>query len=164
MEKFTFLRDALRELENADLLRKLRCISSIQGPIVRFEGDGAEKILFCSNNYLNLGGDERVIAAAVEAAKRYGCGAAASRLISGTMRPHVEVEKKFTEFFGTEAALLFPSNSRDRNVQCMNRSVSRFRHKSQSLRGTNENLEVICYLTSHPCEQILSSEHTPRPP
>ncbi len=109
MGKFTFLRDALRELENVDLLRKLRCISSIQGPIVRFEGDGAEKILFCSNNYLNLAGDERVIAAAVEAAKRYGCGAAASRLISGTMGPHVEVEKKFAEFFGTEAALLFPS-------------------------------------------------------
>ena len=109
MDKFTFLRDALRELENADLLRKLRCISSIQGPIVRFEGDGAEKILFCSNNYLNLAGDERVIAAAVEAAKRYGCGAAASRLISGTMGPHVEVEKNFAEFFGTEAALLFPS-------------------------------------------------------
>ena len=109
MDKFTFLRDALRELENADLLRKLRCISSVQGPIVRFEGDDAEKILFCSNNYLNLAGDERVIAAAGEAAKRYGCGAAASRLISGTMRPHVEVEKKFAEFFGTEAALLFPS-------------------------------------------------------
>jgi 8-amino-7-oxononanoate synthase len=76
---------------------------------VRFEGDGAEKILFCSNNYLNLAGDERVIAAAAEAAKRYGCGAAASRLISGTMAPHVEVEKHFAEFFGTESALLFPS-------------------------------------------------------
>jgi 8-amino-7-oxononanoate synthase len=109
MGKFTFLRDALRELENADLLRKLRCISSVQGPVVRFEGEQAEKILFCSNNYLDLAGDPKVIVAVTEAVKRYGYGAAASRLVSGTMAPHIEVEKAFAKFFGAEAALLFPS-------------------------------------------------------
>ncbi len=109
MDKFTFLQDELSELQSADLLRKLRCISSVQGPIVRFADDDTEKILFCSNNYLSLAGDKRIIATATEAMKKYGCGAAASRLISGTMGPHVEVEKNFADFFGTEAALLFPS-------------------------------------------------------
>ncbi|MHC5059580.1 MAG: aminotransferase class I/II-fold pyridoxal phosphate-dependent enzyme [Planctomycetota bacterium] len=109
MDKFTFLQDELSKLQDADLLRKLRCISSVQGPIVRFEDGEAEKILFCSNNYLNLAGDKRVIAAAAEAMKQYGCGAAASRLVSGTMRPHVEVEKNFADFFGTESSLLFSS-------------------------------------------------------
>jgi len=109
MDKFAFLEDKLRELENTDLLRRLRCVCSAQGPVVRFEGDEAEKILFCSNNYLNLAGDPKVIVAVTEAVKQYGYGAAASRLISGTMTPHIEVEKAFAEFFGTEAALLFPS-------------------------------------------------------
>ena len=109
MDKFAFLEDKLRELENTDLLRKLRCISSAQGPVVRFEGDRAEKILFCSNNYLNLANDSSVIAAVTEAVKKYGYGTAASRLVSGTMTPHIEVEKAFAKFFSAEAALLFPS-------------------------------------------------------
>lgn len=109
MDKFAFLEDKLKELKNTDLLRKLRCIGSAQGPVVRFEGEQAEKILFCSNNYLNLAGDSKVIVAVTEAVKQYGYGAAASRLVSGTMTPHIEVEKAFAEFFGTEAALLFPS-------------------------------------------------------
>ncbi|RKY11640.1 MAG: 8-amino-7-oxononanoate synthase [Planctomycetota bacterium] len=108
-DKFAFLQDQLRELENTSLLRRLRCIESVQGPVVRLEGDPAEKVLFCSNNYLNLAGDRRIIAAVTEAVRRYGYGAAASRLISGTMRPHVKVETVFARFFGTEAAILFPS-------------------------------------------------------
>jgi 8-amino-7-oxononanoate synthase len=109
MDKFAFYQEKLKELENADLLRRLQCICSAQGPVVRFEADPTDKILFCSNNYLNLAGDERVIAAVGEAVKRYGYGSTASRLISGTMRPHVEVEAAFARFFATEAALLFPS-------------------------------------------------------
>jgi 8-amino-7-oxononanoate synthase len=109
MDKFDFYREQLARLEGMDLLRRLRCIGSAQGPLVRFEGEEADKILFCSNNYLNLAGDSKVTAAAGEALNRYGYGAAASRLISGTMGPHVEVEKMFAEFFGTDSALLFPS-------------------------------------------------------
>ena len=108
-DKFTFHKDHLARLEDEGLLRQLRCIESAQGPVVRFEGDQAEKILFCSNNYLNLADDKRIVAAAGDALKLYGYGAAASRLISGTMTPHVEVEKAFARFFGTEAALLFAS-------------------------------------------------------
>ncbi len=109
MDQFAFHQEHLARLEEAGLFRRLRCIDSAQGPVVRFEGDPTDKIIFCSNNYLNLADDKRVVAAVIEAVKRYGYGSTASRLISGTMRPHVEVEAAFAEFFGTEAALLFPS-------------------------------------------------------
>ena len=109
MDKFAFLQEQLRELENYGLLRRLLCVESAQGPVVRFEGDPGEKVLFCSNNYLNLAEDKRVAAAVTAAVNRYGYGAAASRLISGTMKPHLDVESAFSEFFGTEAALFFPS-------------------------------------------------------
>ncbi len=109
MDQFTFYQERLARLEEAGLFRRLRCIDSAQGPVVRFEGDPTDKILFCSNNYLNLADDKRIVAAVIEAVKRYGYGAAASRLISGTMRLHVDVEKNFAEFFAAEAALLFPS-------------------------------------------------------
>jgi len=108
-DKFAFLQKRLTELENTSLLRRLRCIESVQGPVVWLEGDPIEKVLFCSNNYLNLADDKRIIAAVTDAVKRYGYGATASRLISGTMTPHVEVEAAFARFFGTEAAILFPS-------------------------------------------------------
>ncbi len=47
--------------------------------------------------------------AVVEAVEKFGTGAGASRLLSGTMKPHVELERSFADFFGTEAALYFTS-------------------------------------------------------
>jgi 8-amino-7-oxononanoate synthase len=71
--------------------------------------DGSVKTLFCSNNYLNLAGDARVRQAAIESIERYGFGAAAARLVSGTMRPHEELEEAFAAFLGKESALYLPS-------------------------------------------------------
>jgi len=107
MDKFDFVTIQLEELKKANLLRKPICIDSAQQRTVRI--DGQEKILFCSNNYLNLANHPKIIEAVIEAIKRYGHGAGASRLISGTMRPHVELEKKFARLFQKEAALIFPS-------------------------------------------------------
>jgi len=110
MDKFSFLNEQLKDLADANLLRRCTCIDSAQGPVVRFAGrQKAEKVLFCSNNYLNLAYDPRITAAVIEAIKKYGYGATASRLISGTMKPHVQAEQAFAEFFHTEAALFFPS-------------------------------------------------------
>jgi 8-amino-7-oxononanoate synthase len=109
MEKFKHLAQQLSELEAADMLRRLRCVSSAHGPVVRFVGDEREKVLFCSNNYLNIAGDPAVADSVCQAVRRDGFGGGASRLVSGTMRGHVEVERRFAEFFGTESALLFPS-------------------------------------------------------
>ena len=107
MNKFDFVTIQLEELKKANLLRKPVCIDSAQQRTVRI--DGQEKILFCSNNYLNLANHPKIIESVIEAIKKYGHGAGASRLISGTMRPHAELEKKFARLFQKEAALIFPS-------------------------------------------------------
>jgi 8-amino-7-oxononanoate synthase len=101
------LRLALDELRDAGLYRELRTVESAQGPRVRL--DGRDVLLLCSNDYLGLAGDPRLRAAAAEAAERWGAGAGASRLISGTMTPHLELERRLAEVKGTEAAVLFGS-------------------------------------------------------
>jgi len=107
MDRFDFVRIQLEELRKANLLRQPVCIDSAQQTTVQI--DGQEKILFCSNNYLNLTNHPRIIQAVTDAISKYGHGAAASRLISGTMRAHVELEKEFARLFRKEASLIFPS-------------------------------------------------------
>ncbi len=85
----------------------MRLIEGRQGPRVLL--DGAEVLLLCSNNYLGLADNPKVRAAAAEAAERYGAGAGASRLISGSMTLHRRLEDRLASFKGTEAALLFGS-------------------------------------------------------
>ena len=60
-----------------------------------------------SNDYLGLATDERVTAAAAEAARRYGAGSGASRLVTGTQPPHVALERHLAAFKGTAAALVY---------------------------------------------------------
>lgn len=100
-----YLREDLDRRRQEHRLRKRVSIDSAQGPIVRMEADGSKKVLFCSNNYLNLAEDPQVRAAVRQAIDRYGVGSAASRLISGTMTPHAELERRFAEWVHTEAAL-----------------------------------------------------------
>ncbi|MHC4618486.1 MAG: aminotransferase class I/II-fold pyridoxal phosphate-dependent enzyme, partial [Planctomycetota bacterium] len=107
MDKFDFLTIQLQELKRANLLREPVCIDSAQHTTVRI--NGREKVLFCSNNYLGLANHPKIVDAVTEAIKKYGHGAGASRLISGTMRPHVELEQEFARLFQKEAALVFPS-------------------------------------------------------
>jgi glycine C-acetyltransferase/8-amino-7-oxononanoate synthase len=97
----------LAELRDRGLYRRLRLLSGPQGP--RVELDGEPVLLLCSNNYLGLAEHPRVREAAAEAALRWGAGAGASRLISGTMEPHRRLESRLAEFKGYEAALLFGS-------------------------------------------------------
>nr|HMS63607.1 8-amino-7-oxononanoate synthase [Solirubrobacteraceae bacterium] len=97
----------LDELRDLGLYRRLRVISGPQGPRVVL--DGKPVLLLCSNNYLGLADHPRVREAAADAAMRWGVGAGASRLVSGTMRIHRRLEDRLTEFKGAEAALLFGS-------------------------------------------------------
>ena len=107
MGDFDFLADELETLEAAGLLRKLLCAEPELGPVVRIEG--AEKVVFCSNDYLALAADPRIVAEVAKAMANYGHGAGASRLISGTTPLHVELEMRFARLFEKEAALVFPS-------------------------------------------------------
>jgi 8-amino-7-oxononanoate synthase len=102
-----FIDDELAKLKQASLYRRLRLIEGEQGPILTV--DGREALNFCSNNYLGLANHPALCAAAKEAIDRYGCGSGASRLISGNMALHEELERKIAELKGTEAALVFNS-------------------------------------------------------
>jgi 8-amino-7-oxononanoate synthase len=85
----------------------MRRVEGDQGPTVWI--DGCEVINFSSNNYLGIANHPELAAAAKEAIDRYGCGSGASRLISGNMALHEELENRLAEFKGTEAALVFNS-------------------------------------------------------
>jgi 8-amino-7-oxononanoate synthase len=97
----------LEELRERGLYRRLRLIEGPQGPRVLLSG--REVLLLCSNDYLGLAADPRVREAAAEAALRWGAGSGASRLISGNMEPHRELEAALASFKGYERALLFGS-------------------------------------------------------
>jgi len=94
----------LAVLEQRNLLRRPRVIDSAADARVRV--DGTEMICLCSNNYLGLANDPRLIRAAAEAVGRWGVGAGASRLISGTSRLHVELERRLAAFEAKEAAIV----------------------------------------------------------
>src|ERR1700676_2394337 len=99
--------ERLAELEQLGLTRRLRMVSGPQGPTVLL--DGKPVLLLCSNNYLGLADHPRVRQAAADAAMRWGVGAGASRLVSGTMTIHRRLEEQLAEFEGSEACLLFGS-------------------------------------------------------
>jgi 8-amino-7-oxononanoate synthase len=107
MSDFTFVDRQLAELAEANLLRACRIVESAQGPEAMV--DGREMVLFCSNNYLGLASHPAIKKAVCQAVEKYGYGAAASRLISGTMRLHAELEEALADFCGKEAALVLPS-------------------------------------------------------
>ena len=97
----------LDEIRDRGLMRRMRLVSGPQGPRVLL--DGQPVLLLCSNNYLGLADHPRVREAAAEASLRYGAGAGASRLVSGTMRIHRRLEERLADFDGSQAALLFGS-------------------------------------------------------
>jgi len=69
--------------------------------------DGRECLVLAGSNYLDLAADARVVAAARDAAERYGTAAAGSRLINGNLDLHESLERELVEATGHEAALVF---------------------------------------------------------
>lgn len=101
------IKERLEELRDLGLQRRMRLISGPQGPWVLL--DGRPVLLLCSNNYLGLADHPRVREASAEAAMRWGVGAGASRLVSGTMTIHRRLEERLAAFKGTESSVLFGS-------------------------------------------------------
>src|SRR4051794_15403397 len=101
------LQERLDELKATGLHRRMRMVSGPQGPRVVL--DGRPVLLLCSNNYLGLADHPKVREAAADAAMRWGVGAGASRLVSGSMTVHRRLEERLAAFEGTESALLFGS-------------------------------------------------------
>jgi len=89
-----------------DLARELEAIRAAGlGRRVRERPLGLKN--FADNDYLGLADDPRLKAAAQEAIERYGAGSGAARLITGTLPPHVALERHLARFKGTEDALVW---------------------------------------------------------
>lgn len=97
-------------LEKADELKAIglypyfREIEGVDGNYVIC--DGEKKLMIGSNNYLGLTHDPRVIEAAINATKKMGSGCTGSRFLNGTLKLHVELEERLTEFLEREAVLV----------------------------------------------------------
>jgi 8-amino-7-oxononanoate synthase len=99
------LREELQRLRAQHLYRTRRVLESPQGVEVRL---GGETLLsFCSNDYLGLANDTRVIAAFRDGAEHYGVGSGASHLVTGHSVAHHALEEELAAFVGAERALLF---------------------------------------------------------
>ncbi len=102
-----WLGEELRDLRSRSLYRELRSNAGPQEAIVRF--NGRELVNFSSNDYLGFANEPALRAVAAEAVAKWGVGTGASRLISGTQLPHLELEEALAAWKGTEAAITFSS-------------------------------------------------------
>src|SRR5512139_23072 len=105
--KLQWIQDEIQKLKDDGLYNRIRTLSSPQGAWLVV--DGKRVLNFCSNNYLGLANDPRIVQAAQEAVKRYGIGPAAVRSIAGTMELHLELERRLSAFKGVEACITFQS-------------------------------------------------------
>jgi glycine C-acetyltransferase len=103
----TELRATLQEIQSAGLLKKERVIEGPQK--ARVKVPQGEVLNLCANNYLGLASHPQVIHAAHEALDRWGFGMASVRFICGTQSVHKELERRISEFLGTEDAILYTS-------------------------------------------------------
>src|SRR5947208_670077 len=108
--------DQLRAAREADVLPYFRLLESATLPVVEMEG--AERVMLESNNYLGLTGDERVKQGARDALERYGTGLTGSRLLNGTIEPHLELERELADWMGTEDAIVF-TTGHQANLGCI---------------------------------------------
>ena len=99
------LETGLAQLASEGLLRRRRTLDAPCGPEAVIEGQRV--IAFCSNDYLGLANHPALIAAAQQAAERWGVGSGASHVVSGHLRPHAELEERLAAVVGQERALYF---------------------------------------------------------
>src|SRR5476651_414552 len=100
------LEQELAEIEKAGLYKRERIITSPQGADITVAG-GQHVINFCANNYLGLSSHPKVIEAAKAAIDSHGYGMSSVRFICGTQDIHKELERKLSEFLGTEDTILY---------------------------------------------------------
>ncbi len=103
----------LQDIEEKGIFKKERFIHSTQAADIEVEfprGSARKKVInMCANNYLGLSSHPEVIKAAHDGLESRGYGMSSVRFICGTQDIHDELEKKVTEFLGTEDTILFPS-------------------------------------------------------
>ncbi len=106
-------KEQLKDIADKGIFKEERFIHSSQAAEVEVEfpkGSELKKVInMCSNNYLGLSSHPEVIKAAHEGLDFRGYGMSSVRFICGTQDIHHELERKVTEFLGTEDTILFPS-------------------------------------------------------
>jgi len=106
-------KEQLKDIEDKGIFKEERFIHSSQAADIEVEfpkGTELKKVInMCSNNYLGLSSHPEVIKAAHEGLDFRGYGMSSVRFICGTQDIHHELERKVTEFLGTEDTILFPS-------------------------------------------------------
>lgn len=102
-----YIKDRLKSMEASGLLWKPR---TLEGPsTVWTKVQGRKVLVLSSNNYLSLSTHPRLIEAAMDAIREYGIGSGSVRAIAGTMKLHLELEEKLSEYKRKEASIVFPS-------------------------------------------------------
>ena len=101
----TDLGNRLQTLRDRGLYRQLTRVDS--APSRTIEIAGRNLLNFSSNDYLGMAGEPSLKEASIRAVERFGAGAGASRLLSGSLSPHHELEETLAGFKGAEAALSF---------------------------------------------------------
>jgi glycine C-acetyltransferase len=100
-----FLQTELQTIEDNGIFKKERIITSPQGAEITVNGETV--LNFCSNNYLGLSSHPEVIQAAKDALDSHGFGMSSVRFICGTQDIHKTLERKISEFYGTEDTILY---------------------------------------------------------
>jgi glycine C-acetyltransferase len=102
----SFLQKELQSIEDAGLFKRERIIVTPQGADIRVS-TGNEVINFCANNYLGLSSHPDVVKAAHETLDSHGFGMSSVRFICGTQDIHKTLERKISEFLGTDDTILY---------------------------------------------------------
>lgn len=105
--KLSWIEDELAALKESGLFINLRTIDSPPGAWMTV--DGKRVLNMCTNNYLGLANDPRLVKAAHEALERFGAGPTAVRSIAGTLSIHQALERRIAEFKNVEDALYVQS-------------------------------------------------------
>ncbi|MDP2042393.1 MAG: glycine C-acetyltransferase [Algoriphagus sp.] len=100
------LEQELKSIQEAGLFKKERIITSPQSAEITIAG-GQKVLNFCANNYLGLSSHPKVVEAAKAAIDTHGFGLSSVRFICGTQDIHKELERKISEFLGTEDTILY---------------------------------------------------------
>ena len=100
------LQNELSKIREAGLYKNERIIVSSQDAVIMLDS-GKEVLNFCANNYLGLSNHPELISAAKSALDSHGYGMSSVRFICGTTELHTELEKRISNFFGTDDTILY---------------------------------------------------------